>query len=178
MAGLEQKPMDTYTFSVRNMDLFYDQNQALKNINLDIEKNHITALIGPSGCGKSTFIKTLNRMNDLVEGCRVTGNILFEGKNIFTEIDPLELRYRVGMVFQQPTPFPKSIFENVAYGPRIQGISNTKELEQIVEESLKQAAIWDELKEIVSTKVPWASLVASNNVYALPARWQPSRRSS
>lgn len=88
MAGLEQKPMDTYTFSVRNMDLFYDQNQALKNINLDIEKNHITALIGPSGCGKSTFIKTLNRMNDLVEGCRVTGNILFEGKNIFTEIDP------------------------------------------------------------------------------------------
>lgn len=147
MAGLEQKPMDTYTFSVRNMDLFYDQNQALKNINLDIEKNHITALIGPSGCGKSTFIKTLNRMNDLVEGCRVTGNILFEGKNIFTEIDPLELRYRVGMVFQQPTPFPKSIFENVAYGPRIQGISNTKELEQIVEESLKQAAIWDELKD-------------------------------
>lgn len=86
-------------------------------------------------------------MNDLVEGCRVTGNILFEGKNIFTEIDPLELRYRVGMVFQQPTPFPKSIFENVAYGPRIQGISNTKELEQIVEESLKQAAIWDELKD-------------------------------
>ncbi len=147
MAGLEQKPMDTYTFSVRNMDLFYDQNQALKNINLDIEKNHITALIGPSGCGKSTFIKTLNRMNDLVEGCRVTGNILFEGKNIFTEIDPLELRYRVGMVFQQPTPFPKSIFENVASGPRIQGSSNTKELEQIVEESLKQAAIWDELKD-------------------------------
>lgn len=177
MAGLEQKPMDTYTFSVRNMDLFYDQNQALKNINLDIEKNHITALIGPSGCGKSTFIKTLNRMNDLVEGCRVTGNILFEGKNIFTEIDPLELRYRVGMVFQQPTPFPKSIFENVAYGPRIQGISNTKELEQIVEESLKQAAIWDELKDRLHESALGLS-GASNNVYALPARWQPSRRSS
>lgn len=88
MAGLEQKPMDTYTFSVRNMDLFYDQNQALKNINLDIEKNHITALIGPSGCGKSTFIKTLNRMNDLVEGCRVTGNILFEGKTSSPKLTP------------------------------------------------------------------------------------------
>ncbi len=136
-----------YTFSVEGLDLFYDQTQALKNINMNIEKNHITALIGPSGCGKSTFLKTLNRMNDWVEGCRVTGKIQFEGKDIFKEVDPLALRYRVGMVFQQPTPFPKSIFENVAYGPRIQGISNKKELAEIVEQSLRQAVIWDELKD-------------------------------
>lgn len=136
-----------YTFDVAGMDLFYDQVQALKNINLKIKKNEITALIGPSGCGKSTFLKTLNRMNDWVEGCRVSGKILFEGKDIFKEVDPLSLRYRVGMVFQQPTPFPKSVFENVAYGPRIQGISNKKQLEEIVEKSLRQAACWDEMKD-------------------------------
>ena len=136
-----------YTFDVSNMDLFYDKVQALKNINLKIKKHEITALIGPSGCGKSTFLKTLNRMNDWVEGCRVNGKILFEGKDIFKEVDPLALRYRVGMVFQQPTPFPKSVFENVAYGPRIQGISNKKQLEEIVEKSLRQAACWDEMKD-------------------------------
>lgn len=136
-----------YTFDVSNMDLFYDKVQALKNINLKIKKHEITALIGPSGCGKSTFLKTLNRMNDWVEGCRVSGKILFEGKDIFKEVDPLALRYRVGMVFQQPTPFPKSVFENVAYGPRIQGISNKKQLEEIVEKSLRQAACWDEMKD-------------------------------
>lgn len=136
-----------YTFDVSNMDLFYDNVQALKNINLKIKKHEITALIGPSGCGKSTFLKTLNRMNDWVEGCRVSGKILFEGKDIFKEVDPLALRYRVGMVFQQPTPFPKSIFENVAYGPRIQGISNKGRLEEIVERSLRQAACWDEMKD-------------------------------
>ena len=136
-----------YTFDVSNMDLFYDKVQALKDINLKIKKHEITALIGPSGCGKSTFLKTLNRMNDWVEGCRVNGKILFEGKDIFKEVDPLALRYRVGMVFQQPTPFPKSVFENVAYGPRIQGISNKKQLEEIVEKSLRQAACWDEMKD-------------------------------
>lgn len=136
-----------YTFDVSNMDLFYDNVQALKNINLKIKKHEITALIGPSGCGKSTFLKTLNRMNDWVEGCRVSGKILFEGKDIFKEVDPLALRYRVGMVFQQPTPFPKSVFENVAYGPRIQGISNKGRLEEIVERSLRQAACWDEMKD-------------------------------
>ncbi len=136
-----------YTFDVSHMDLFYDTVQALKDINLKIKKHEITALIGPSGCGKSTFLKTLNRMNDWVEGCRVSGKILFEGKDIFKEVDPLALRYRVGMVFQQPTPFPKSVFENVAYGPRIQGISNKKQLEEIVEKSLRQAACWDEMKD-------------------------------
>lgn len=136
-----------YTFDVNGLDLYYDQTQALKDISMKIQKNQITALIGPSGCGKSTFIKTLNRMNDWIEGCHVTGQILFEGKDIFKEVDSLALRYRVGMVFQQPTPFPKSVFENVAYGPRIQGISNKKELEEIVEQSLRQAACWDEMKD-------------------------------
>ncbi|MCH4179366.1 MAG: phosphate ABC transporter ATP-binding protein PstB [Megasphaera sp.] len=136
-----------YTYEVSDMDLYYSRTQALKNINMNIEAHHITALIGPSGCGKSTFIKTLNRMNDFIEGCRVTGDIRFEGKDIFKEVDPLALRYRVGMVFQQPTPFPKSVFENVAYGPRIQGITNKKELNEIVEQSLRQAACWDEMKD-------------------------------
>lgn len=137
-----------YTFEVESLDLYYDEtHQALKHISMDIQKNQITALIGPSGCGKSTFIKTLNRMNDFVEGCRVEGKLLFEGKDIFKEVDPLALRYRVGMVFQQPTPFPKSVFENVAYGPRIQGINDKKKLEEIVERSLRQAACWDEMKD-------------------------------
>ena len=136
-----------YTFDVSHMDLFYNEFQALKDINMKIKKNEITALIGPSGCGKSTFHKTLNRMNDWVEGCRVTGDIRFEGKDIFKEVDPLALRYRVGMVFQQPTPFPKSIYENIAYGPRIQGIKDKKQLDAIVEKSLRQAACWDEMKD-------------------------------
>ncbi len=145
--AMEDSKNIEYTFDVSHMDLFYDKVQALKDINLKIKKHEITALIGPSGCGKSTFLKTLNRMNDWVEGCRVSGKILFEGKDIFKEVDPLALRYRVGMVFQQPTPFPKSVFENVAYGPRIQGISNKKQLEEIVEKSLRQAACWDEMKD-------------------------------
>lgn len=135
------------TFDVQNLNLFYTDTQALKNITMSIHQNEITALIGPSGCGKSTFLKTLNRMNDWVEGCRITGQVFFEGKDIFKDLDPLALRYRVGMVFQQPTPFPKSIFENVAYGPRIQGISNKSELSGIVEQSMRQAAVWDELKD-------------------------------
>ncbi|HAM04754.1 MAG TPA: phosphate ABC transporter ATP-binding protein, partial [Megasphaera sp.] len=136
-----------YTFDVTDMDLFYGDFQALNSISMKIKKHEITALIGPSGCGKSTFLKTLNRMNDWVEGCRVTGKILFEGRDIFKEVDPLALRYRVGMVFQQPTPFPKSIYENIAYGPRIQGIKNKQKLDEIVEKSLRQAACWDEMKD-------------------------------
>lgn len=142
--------MSEYTFDVSHMDLFYNDFQALKDINMKIKKNEITALIGPSGCGKSTFLKTLNRMNDWVEGCRVTGDIRFEGKDIFKEVDTLALRYRVGMVFQQPTPFPKSIYENIAYGPRIQGIKDKKQLDAIVEKSLRQAACWDEMKDRLS----------------------------
>ena len=127
-------------FDIQHLDLYYGAHQALKDINMQVKKNEITALIGPSGCGKSTLLKTLNRMNDWVSGCRVEGTILFEGKDIFKEVDPLALRYRVGMVFQQPSPFPKSIFDNVAYGPRVQGINNKAQLAEIVERSLRQAA--------------------------------------
>ena len=137
----------TLVFDIRHLNLFYGKHQALKDINMQVKRNEITALIGPSGCGKSTLLKTLNRMNDWVSGCRVEGQILFEGKDIFKEVDPLALRYRVGMVFQQPSPFPKSIFDNVAYGPRVQGITNKAQLADIVEKSLRQAAIWDELKD-------------------------------
>lgn len=132
---------------VQDLDLYYGKFQALKKINLDIKEKEITALIGPSGCGKSTFLKTLNRMNDLEEGVHIEGNIALDGKNIFAEIDPISLRHRVGMVFQQPNPFPKSIYDNVAYGPRIHGVTKKSELDEIVERSLRQAAIWDELKD-------------------------------
>lgn len=135
------------TFEINHLDLFYGDHHALKDISLAIHTHEITALIGPSGCGKSTFLKSLNRMNDLVESCRITGDIRFEGKDIFREVDLLALRTRVGMVFQQPTPFPKSIFENVACGPRLQGISQKGELADIVEQSLRQAACWNEMKD-------------------------------
>ena len=138
---------ETLVFDIRHLNLFYGKHQALKDINMQVKRNEITALIGPSGCGKSTLLKTLNRMNDWVSGCRVEGQILFEGKDIFKEVDPLALRYRVGMVFQQPSPFPKSIFDNVAYGPRVQGITNKAQMADIVEKSLRQAAIGDELKD-------------------------------
>ncbi len=135
------------TFEINHMDLFYGDHHALKDVSMNIRAQEITALIGPSGCGKSTFLKSLNRMNDLVESCRITGDIRFEGKDIFREVDLLALRTRVGMVFQQPTPFPKSIFENVAYGPRLQGIFQKGELADIVEQSLRQAACWNEMKD-------------------------------
>ncbi len=134
-------------FLVQDLDLYYNKFQALKKINLDIKEKEITALIGPSGCGKSTFLKTLNRMNDLEEGVRIEGKIALDSKDIFNEIDPISLRHRVGMVFQQPNPFPKSIYDNVAYGPRIHGITKKSTLDEIVERSLRQAAIWDELKD-------------------------------
>lgn len=134
-------------FSVRELDLYYGEFKALKSITMDMQSNEITALIGPSGCGKSTFLKTLNRMNDLEGNVTIEGTVELDGQNIFQAIDPITLRHRVGMVFQQPNPFPKSIYDNVAYGPRIQGIRNRHQLDEIVERSLKQAVIWDELKD-------------------------------
>lgn len=133
-------------FNVDNLELFYGNFKALKGIDMEIKKNEITALIGPSGCGKSTFLKTLNRMNDLEDGVKVTGRIHLDGVDIYKEMDSITLRHRVGMVFQQPNPFPKSIYDNVAYGPRIHGIRKKSQLDEIVERSLRQAAIWDELK--------------------------------
>lgn len=133
--------------SAKNLNLWYGTNQALKGINLEIPEKEITALIGPSGCGKSTFLKTLNRMNDLVEGCRIEGDIRFNGIDIYKDIDVNDLRKRIGMVFQKPNPFPMSIYDNIAYGPRIHGIKSKVKLDEIVERSLKQAAIWDECKD-------------------------------
>lgn len=133
--------------SVQNLNLFYGDFQALKNINMEIESNEITAFIGPSGCGKSTFLKTINRMNDLIPGVKIDGNIYLDGVDIFSDIDVNKLRSRVGMVFQQPNPFPMSIYDNVAYGPRIHGIKKKSVLDEIVEKSLRQAAIWDEVKD-------------------------------
>jgi phosphate transport system ATP-binding protein len=135
-------------FTIRNMNLHYGQFHALHNINLDIKTNEITAFIGPSGCGKSTLLKSLNRMNDLVEGCAIDGEILLDQDNIYDKsMDVNYLRKRVGMVFQKPNPFPMSIYDNIAYGPRTHGIRNRQKLDEIVETSLKQAAIWDELKD-------------------------------
>ena len=133
---------------IKDMDLFYDSFQALKNVNLEIEPNKITAFIGPSGCGKSTLLKSLNRMNDLVEGCRIEGKILLDGQDIYAKsMDVNTLRKRVGMVFQKPNPFPMSIYDNVAYGPRTHGIHSKARLDEIVEKSLRNAAIWDEVKD-------------------------------
>ena len=134
-------------FEISHLNLHYGAFHALKDINMNIKKNQITAFIGPSGCGKSTFLKTLNRMNDLVDNVTIDGDVRLDGKNIFTDMDDITLRHRVGMVFQQPNPFPKSIYDNVAYGPRIHGVTKKSELDEIVERSLRQAAIWDELKE-------------------------------
>ena len=130
-----------------HLNLWYGSNHALKDINISVQKNNITALIGPSGCGKSTFLKTLNRMNDLVEGCRIEGKVFLEDTDIYGNIDVNLLRKRVGMVFQKPNPFPMSIYDNIAYGPRIHGIKSKVKLDEIVEHSLKQAAIWDECKD-------------------------------
>ena len=136
-----------YKFDISNLNLHYGDFHALKDVNMQIEANKITAFIGPSGCGKSTFLKTLNRMNDLVENCKVDGKVLLDGTDIYKDMDEITLRYRVGMVFQQPNPFPKSVYDNVAYGPRIAGIKKKSQLDEIVERSLRQAAIWDELKD-------------------------------
>lgn len=134
-------------FDINNMDLYYGSFHALKNISMKIPPNKITAFIGPSGCGKSTLLKSLNRMNDLVEGCRITGDIRLDDTDIYGQIDVNALRRRVGMVFQKPNPFPMSIYDNIAYGPRTHGIRSRAKLDEIVETSLKNAAIWDEVKD-------------------------------
>ena len=134
-------------FSVSDLNLFYGNFQALHQINIEIPSNQVTALIGPSGCGKSTFLRTLNRMNDLVDTAKITGEIQLDGENIYSDIDVMKLRTRVGMVFQKPNPFPMSIYDNIAYGPRCQGAKDKNRLDEIVEKSLRGAALWDEVKD-------------------------------
>ena len=134
-------------FDIKNLHLHYGDFHALKGIDMQIPENKVTSFIGPSGCGKSTFLKTLNRMNDLVEGCKIDGTVLLDGKNVYGDIEVNELRRRVGMVFQKPNPFPMSIYDNIAYGPRTHGIKAKSKLDEIVERSLKHAAIWDETKD-------------------------------
>ena len=140
--------MEHKKIAAHALNLYYGENHALKNINIDIKEKAVTAFIGPSGCGKSTFLKTLNRMNDLVDGVRITGEVFIDGEDIYRKgMDTTLLRKRVGMVFQQPNPFPMSIYDNVAYGPRVHGIRDKRLLDRIVEESLQGAAIWDEVKD-------------------------------
>ncbi|MGM0438674.1 MAG: phosphate ABC transporter ATP-binding protein PstB [Bacillota bacterium] len=140
--------MATNKMEVKDLDFYYGDFQALNDINIEIKKNKVTALIGPSGCGKSTFLRSLNRMNDLINGAKVDGKVLLDGENIYqSKIDVVELRKKVGMVFQQPNPFPKSIYDNVAYGPKIHGLKDKNKLDEIVEESLRGAALWDEVKD-------------------------------
>ena len=133
--------------TIENLDLYYGDFHALKSVNLNIPAKEITAFIGPSGCGKSTLLKSLNRMNDLVKDCRITGNVLLDGEDVYRDLDINKLRKKVGMVFQKPNPFPMSIYVNIAFGPRTHGIHGKAELDEIVERSLKQAAIWDEVKD-------------------------------
>ena len=134
--------------SVKDLNLYYGSKHALKNIGMDIYSNKVTAFIGPSGCGKSTFLRCLNRMNDLIENCKITGNVFLDDVNVYSgKMDVVNLRSRVGMVFQKPNPFPMSIYENVAYGPKCQGVKDKKILDKIVEESLKNAALWDDIKD-------------------------------
>lgn len=148
----EQQMTNQIVYQTKNLNLWYGENHALKNIDLNIIENEVTAIIGPSGCGKSTYIKTLNRMIELVPGVKTSGEIVYRGRNIFDQSYKVEeLRTKVGMVFQKPNPFPKSIYENVAYGPKIHGIRDKKILDQIVEKSLKGAAIWDEVKDRLNT---------------------------
>ena len=136
------------TFEIRDMDLYYGNFQALKKVNIDIYKNDITALIGPSGCGKSTFLRSLNRMNDLVEGCRIEGRLLFDGEDLYgKDCDVIALRKKVGMVFQKPNPFPKTIHENITYGPKLHGQKDKKKLDEIVERTLREVGLWEEVKD-------------------------------
>jgi len=145
--------MVTPQVSIKNLNFFYDSTQALKDITIDIPKGSVTALISPSGCGKSTFLRTLNRMNDIIEGTRVEGTVEIDNRDIYAkDVDIVKLRKQVGMVFQKPNPFPKSIFDNVAYGPRIHGQKNRAKLQEIVEKSLVRAALWDEVKDRLHTK--------------------------
>jgi len=134
-------------FEIKNLDLYYGDFQAIKDVSMNIEENKVTAFIGPSGCGKSTFLRTLNRMNDLIEGVTIKGSVKLDGNDIYKNIDVIKLRKRVGMVFQKPNPFPMSIYDNVAYGPRAHGMKKKSDLDEIVEKSLVQAALWDEVKD-------------------------------
>ena len=155
----------------KNVNFYYGDFHALKNINMKMERNTVTAFIGPSGCGKSTFLRLFNRMNDLIEGTRLTGECLIDGQNIYDKsVSVVELRKQVGMVFQKPNPFPKSIFENVAYGLRVNGMKNKKEIEEIVERSLRQAALWDEVKDKLKSR-PSTSRAGSSSACASPAPW-------
>jgi len=139
--------MNPYILTIKDLNLFYGDFQALYNVSLNVEKNKVTALIGPSGCGKSTFIKTLNRMNDLIDSVKIDGEIEYEGQDLFKEWDVIKLRKKIGMVFQKPNPFPMSIYDNVAYGPRIHGISKKSQLDEIVEKSIKGSALWEEVSD-------------------------------
>ncbi|MFZ4439357.1 MAG: phosphate ABC transporter ATP-binding protein PstB [Syntrophales bacterium] len=140
-----------FIIQTKNVDFFYGAFRALSDISMNFEKNKVTALIGPSGCGKSTLLRLLNRMNDLIDGTRVEGEILFEGRDIYaSDVDPVEIRQRIGMVFQKPNPFPKSIYNNITYAPKLAGIRESGEIEALVEESLKQAVLWDEVKDILN----------------------------
>ena len=161
--------------SIENMNLHYGNFHALKDINMHIPEKEITAFIGPSGCGKSTLLKSLNRMNDLVEGCVITGKVELDGEDIYGDMDVNLLRKRVGMVFQKPNPFPMSIYDNIAYGPRTHGIRSKAKLDDIVEKSLRDAAIWDEVKDRLK-KALLACLVDSSRDFALQELWQYSRR--
>ena len=138
---------DLKKIQVRNLNLYYGDNHALKNINIDLEENKVTAFIGPSGCGKSTFLRTINWMNDLIDNVKIEGEIFVDGEDIYKSKDVIALRTKVGMVFQKPNPFPMSIYDNIAYGPRLHGIKDKKSLDEIVEKSLKGAALWDEVKD-------------------------------
>jgi len=151
LSQMKQHSGEAAKISVTDLNLFYGEKQALYNVSLDIQKKEVTALIGPSGCGKSTFLRTLNRMNDLIDGVKIAGDIVVDSENIYRSNDVIKLRTKVGMVFQKPNLFPMSIYDNVAYGPRMQGIKNKKELNKIVEESLRGAAIWDEVKDRLKT---------------------------
>ncbi len=161
---------------VSHLDLYYGENHALKDINMKLYGNCITAFIGPSGCGKSTYLKTLNRMNDLVPNVKITGEVLLDGEDIYSpKVDTTLLRKKVGMVFQQPNPFPMSVYDNVAYGPRLQGIRKKMILDEIVERSLKQAAIWDEVKDRLK-RAHWVFPEASSRDFALHVPWLWSRK--
>ena len=149
--NIQQNIQNKEKITIKQMDLFYGKFQALKNINMNVFSNEITAFIGPSGCGKSTLLKSLNRMNDLVEGCVITGDIRLDGENIYGDMDVNNLRKRVGMVFQKPNPFPMSIYDNVAYGPRTHGVKSKVALDERVENSLRGAALWDEVKDRLKT---------------------------
>ncbi len=141
---------DNHVIKTRGVQFYYGKHRELTDISMDFEKNRVTALIGPSGCGKSTLLRLLNRMNDLIDGTRVEGEVLFEGMNIYgPDVDPVEVRRRIGMVFQKPNPFPKSIYDNITYGPKLAGLRNRVELEALAEQSLRQAVLWDEVKDIL-----------------------------